>query len=490
MKTTKKNDPVSETAEFEYEFENATPENDTSDSETSETNTSESKTPETPETSSDDSETTEDEEREKREALDGENNSPDISYAIKEMNKMFMLNMSYAHHYFVDEGGFYEESDEIKRYANRGTGYKNMDKVQDFCPGLYVIGAVSSLGKTTFVHQMADQLAASGRNVMYFSLEQSHFELYSKSLARRFALEKTAEEKNLRPTSYELRRGDYENYRMEMRHVVNGYANDVRNRLCIIDGMFEITVEQIVKTVSYFAERAASPVIFIDYLQIIAPTPGKNGHIPDTRTTIDHAIHALKVLQQKYNLTIVVVSSINRANYLLPISFESFKESGGIEFTADVVWGMQLSLIGTDAYKNSAKTVTEQRNQVQKAKEQNPRYIDLIYLKNRFGSVRGSQPLHFTYYPASDLFVPCEKLTEAQILSGITDKGDKAPAPKPKPKYDDRPQEIKDADELEKLLFADIPGEVKGENILDDIQPIFDYLERERAKEKEEDEDD
>ncbi|MDR1537755.1 MAG: hypothetical protein LBU32_07125 [Clostridiales bacterium] len=30
-------------------------------------------------------------------------------------------------------------------------------------PGLYVIGAISSLGKTTFVHQLADQLAGYGR---------------------------------------------------------------------------------------------------------------------------------------------------------------------------------------------------------------------------------------------------------------------------------------------------------------------------------------
>ncbi len=49
-------------------------------------------------------------------------------------------------------------------------------------PGLYVLGAISSLGKTTFCGQMADQLAFVGEHVLYFSLEQTRLELVTKGL--------------------------------------------------------------------------------------------------------------------------------------------------------------------------------------------------------------------------------------------------------------------------------------------------------------------
>ena len=40
-----------------------------------------------------------------------------------------------------------------------------------------------------------------------------------------------------------------------------------------------------------------------------------------------------------------MVSSLNRLNYTMPIELESFKESGSIEYTLDVVWGLELSIL-------------------------------------------------------------------------------------------------------------------------------------------------
>ena len=76
---------------------------------------------------------------------------------------------------------------DIKKYANENTlktGYKNIDAITNLFPGLYVIGAISSLGKTTFVQQMADQIAMENHPILFFSLEQSIIELVSKSLSR------------------------------------------------------------------------------------------------------------------------------------------------------------------------------------------------------------------------------------------------------------------------------------------------------------------
>ncbi|MEW5208114.1 DnaB-like helicase C-terminal domain-containing protein, partial [Bacillus cereus] len=37
--------------------------------------------------------------------------------------------------------------------------------------GLYVLGAISSLGKTTFVQEVVDKIAEQGEHVLFFSLE-------------------------------------------------------------------------------------------------------------------------------------------------------------------------------------------------------------------------------------------------------------------------------------------------------------------------------
>lgn len=66
------------------------------------------------------------------------------------------------------------------------TGFKNLDNILGggLYAGLYIIGAVSSLGKTTFSLQIADQIATSGTDVLIFSLEMATNELIAKSVSR------------------------------------------------------------------------------------------------------------------------------------------------------------------------------------------------------------------------------------------------------------------------------------------------------------------
>ena len=68
------------------------------------------------------------------------------------------------------EDFFIKDIDKFKRYKDRKTGFSNLDELTGgLYPGLYVIGgAISSLGKTTFIHQMGDQLAEMGDHVLFF----------------------------------------------------------------------------------------------------------------------------------------------------------------------------------------------------------------------------------------------------------------------------------------------------------------------------------
>ena len=107
---------------------------------------------------------------------------------------------------------------------------------------------------------------------------------------------------------------------------------------------------------------------------------------------------------------LIVISSVNRANYLTPIDFESLKESGGIEFTADVVWGLQLQCLN-DPLFSKPNSIKEQRAKVKEAKAVTPRRIELVCLKNRYGV--SSYSCYFDYYPAADLFIETDSAGES-----------------------------------------------------------------------------
>ncbi len=66
------------------------------------------------------------------------------------------------------------------------TGFPKLDNVLDggLYEGLYIIGAISSLGKTTIITQIADQVASQGHDVLIFSLEMARSELMAKSISR------------------------------------------------------------------------------------------------------------------------------------------------------------------------------------------------------------------------------------------------------------------------------------------------------------------
>ena len=63
---------------------------------------------------------------------------------------------------------------------------------------MYCVGAISSLGKTTFVTQIADQIAAQGTDVLIFSIEMSRWEIISKSISRHTVIESIASNSDIR----------------------------------------------------------------------------------------------------------------------------------------------------------------------------------------------------------------------------------------------------------------------------------------------------
>ena len=289
------------------------------------------------------------------------------------------------------------EIERFKKARDRMTGFSNLDeKAGGLNSGLYVLAAISSLGKTTLALQMADQMAAAGHDVLFFSMEQSRLEMVSKSLARITA------QKDLRTavTSLSIRKGYLP---PQVLAAAKEYRDQIGGRMNVIEGNFNCDIGYISEYIRRYRQRTGTaPIVFLDYLQFLQPAAeGKTRN--SKKEEIDLAVRELKQMSREQDLTIIVISSINRANYMTPFAFESLKESGDIEFTADCVWGLQLTCLDEDLFDQPNK-IKEKRARIDAAKEENPRKVKFVCLKNRYGISR--YDCYFTYYPANDLFIP------------------------------------------------------------------------------------
>lgn len=295
------------------------------------------------------------------------------------------------------------EIEGLRAQSDRKTGFVNLDaEAGSIYAGLYAVGGISSVGKTTFISQIADQMAAQGQHVLFFSMEQSRLEMVSKSIARQTA----KDDPDKAVSSLQIRTGAKGD---NISRATAEYLQNVGDRVSIIEGNFNCTVGFISEyTKAYIARNGGiKPVIVIDYLQVLKAEkdPETGRKMTDTKQIVDHNVTELKRLSRSLELPIFVISSVNRSNYLTPIDFEAFKESGGIEFTADVVWGLQLAVIHDELFNGDPKTkVKEKREKVAAAKEAMPRDIELVCLKNRYGKSRYAA--QFTYYPQYDFFDP------------------------------------------------------------------------------------
>lgn len=275
------------------------------------------------------------------------------------------------------------------------TGFSSLDRVLDggLYEGLYTVGAISSLGKTTLITQIADQIAQAGHDVLIFSLEMARAELISKSISRhtiQYILETGGDPRNAK-TSRGITAGKrwekYSQYERDLIHSSLMQYSQYADKIYISEGIGNIGAEQIREKIrKHVTFTGHKPVVVIDYLQILAPY---NERYSDKQNT-DKAVLELKRISRDYKTPVIAISSLNRANYSSEISMEAFKESGAIEYSSDVLIGLQLSGAGQKGFD------------VNEAKKKNPREIELVILKNRNGST--GDRIDFSYYPLFNYF--------------------------------------------------------------------------------------
>lgn len=300
-----------------------------------------------------------------------------------------------------------------KQYSCAASGYKAIDRMLDggFYAGLYVVGAISGLGKTTFINNVADNMAKAGRKVIYISLEMATEEIIAKSISRLTYEQATKYKKHIstfaKDTRHILNGKLWEEYTRDEKQIIDNAIEDYKEyagNIFIYEaplGVRGFSVYDVADIVeAHAAPDELPPIVIIDYLQILQPPADKPNL--DSKRNMDLAITALKQISRDYNAPVIAISSFNRSNYNEGVSFAALKESGAIEYTADVVMGLQYE--GVEKIANDEHIDTEKKRiiKIKQVIAQNEiladrgeaQNIHVKLLKNRNG-VKGTATLYY-----------------------------------------------------------------------------------------------
>lgn len=295
---------------------------------------------------------------------------------------------------------------------NIPTGFKNLDDELDggLQPKLYVLGAVSSLGKTTFALNVADNLAKQGRHVFFFSMESSKREVTDKLLSRASCLSN-----GHKWTQLQVSRGAWLNNaedKEEFDGLFKAFSRYQRF-LHIYDN--RVKASQVKDLVNGWLDNhpdEKKPLVVVDYLQILQ---AEQDNVTDKAKVTD-SVSALSELTKQAEVPVLVISSLNRASYWQDVSFESFKESGEIEYSADVMLGLEFA--HREEYITVQKNghVELNKEKFDQRKQEVPRRVEMVILKNRTGKTGGH--IFFKYNAKYNNYQACTE-KEAAIASNF-----------------------------------------------------------------------
>ena len=295
---------------------------------------------------------------------------------------------------------------DAKNHKPLPTGFSGFDKAigGGLYPRTYVIGAISTIGKTTFTLQAVDGVAEAGGDVIIFSLEMMKEELLARSISREIYRDCLMESKEtvrrLARTEQEILTLSRQSYTDEQQQAIisawKRYERYAGGHISIYEGARTADdIERI--TQEYITNTGKVPVVVVDYLQILQPNEDYIRAQP--RQQVDYNVNVFARMRRELKTPIILISAFNRNSYNGVADNSSFKESGAIEYTGDCMITMEYNVNWESGQgrenKNKEKLKEQQRKDI--------RNIVLTFQKNR-GNKTGSTIL-YDYYPQYNYFM-------------------------------------------------------------------------------------
>ena len=292
--------------------------------------------------------------------------------------------------------------DNIKENANRpciATGIPLLDKALEggLLPGLHLVAAMSSLGKTTLVLQMVANMALHGNDVIFFSLEMSRLDLFAKNISRHmFELDMNYRKTKALSTAGiingEIHKSGNKLIYEHFFKAVNEYKK-YADKITVIEGAIDIGATHVKDIVEgYIRITGTKPVVVIDYAQLLHPVDSRMSE----KQNLDYAIKCLKKLTSQ-GVAIIAISSLNRQSYDSPVSLSSLKETGSLEYSAETVLSLDF-----EAMYSAYRSGNPKSFDLDAEKKKEVRNVLLTVLKCRNGPMGMQIPMAF--YPKYNYF--------------------------------------------------------------------------------------
>ena len=303
------------------------------------------------------------------------------------------------------EGKYISVSEKLKHFKqgkvrtvrHYPTGIRKLDQALGggLYAGLTFLGARPGIGKSTFALQIASEIASAGHPVIFYSLEMPSIRMESKVLNRAVHIKYPDAEISADWLLRETPDTPENRAKWKLVEQAGTELGDKYRKLYIREReKITFSAQDIVQDVEQFMrEQRVRPVVFVDYLQILSSGSG-NPNITE-RQKNDENINALSSLSNKYDLAVFVISSLNRESYRderRTLRMDAFKESGGIEYAASVILGLQPRNIRQAAFNYETEISGDIRE------------LELVFLKQRYGISGISAKIDLDFYAAQDLY--------------------------------------------------------------------------------------
>ena len=269
-------------------------------------------------------------------------------------------------------------------------------------PWIYILGAKPGSGKSTLALQIADNIAKSGLDVLYFGMEMTKEAIVSRNLSRQTLLVSAGSyqgDYSYAKTSLDIIKHNVRpGKEQEVYDIAYKIYQGIGYHMIPITGVF--SGEEVYEKVKAHRDcTGVNPVVFVDYLQIM----GNPKNLAD-KQMVDDNIKGLVPIVTDFKVPLFIISSFNRNGYDSS-DMTAFNGSGGIESFADVL--MVLTYAGSDTKGFS----------VEAEKNKTPRKMKVKFLKHRYGN--DSVSVLFDYYAANNYFTDnCGKVAgNSYILS-------------------------------------------------------------------------
>ena len=212
------------------------------------------------------------------------------------------------------------------------TGFKTLDKYTGGLSGIIILGGAPKSGKTTFALNIAMHAANNSFPIVYLDFENGEINLLLKILS---GLVQTpikdifSDYHNFKESSA-YRKAEEEFFEIS-RHlfIIRPSLKDLPEKNIEVE-YSEAILEKYVVFIKEQLKYEKNILIIVDSLQKL---PAWNSG--DRRWTVDSWLRSFECIKNKFNVTFLVISELSRGKYDAP-SVESFKESGDIEYTADL----------------------------------------------------------------------------------------------------------------------------------------------------------